>query len=453
MIADSRSSNSEASSDRCCQAPQANRPKVLFLNRCYWPDAEASGQLLTELCEDLSAEFDVTVVAGQPNQTVNGDAAKAWGRERHQGVTILRVPHFRAGKRSLWGRGLGMLSYLAGAAVAATFASRPAAIVVETDPFPLPLLARFLSWRHRCRLIVYLQDIYPDVAVALGKVREGRFTRFLRSRLYSTYRCADQVVVLGDDMRAALSASRIAPERVTRIANWADTSRIRPVRPDNPFRNREQLADRFVVMYSGNLGLCQNLDEVLKAAELLQGRTDVAFVLIGDGASRVRLQQTALQRGLFNVRFLPYQPVAELASSLSAADLHLVPLDPRVTGLIVPCKLYGILAAGVPALVVADERSETSRVVAEAGVGKVVPPGNASRLAEDIGWCADHRHELEEMGRRARRLAESEYDRKIATARFGEMLKVVLSGQSAEQKQTDSSSGNPAAVRAESPAA
>lgn len=413
----------------------ALRPRVLFLNRCYWPDAEASGQLLTELCEDLASDFDVTVVAGRPNQNVTGVASKSWGREQHNGVTILRVPHFNLGKRSLWGRGLGMLSYLAGAAAVATWVPRPSVVVVETDPFLLPLAARFLRWRHRCRLIVYLQDLYPDVAVALGKVREGSFTRMLRRWLHAAYRQADRVVVLGDDMRQALSKGRILAEKIDRIPNWADASRVRPVpRDENPFRDREQLAGRFVVMYSGNMGLCQNLEEVLEAAADLRDRTEILFLMIGDGASRARLEQIASERSLSNVRFLPYQPQVELSNSLSAADLHLVPLDPRVTGYLVPCKLYGILAAGVPALVIADERSETSRVVAEAGVGEVVPPGDSRRLAERIAWCADHRQELEDMGRRARQLAESEYDRRISTGKFGELLKSVLAGAAGENR-------------------
>src|SRR3954467_7308986 len=88
------------------------RPFVLFLNRSYWPDAEATGQLLTELCEDLAESFDITVIAGQPNQNPAGIAFKTKGTEQHNGVTIRRVPHLKLGKRSLLGRGLNMLTYL-----------------------------------------------------------------------------------------------------------------------------------------------------------------------------------------------------------------------------------------------------------------------------------------------------------------------------------------------------
>ncbi len=408
---------------------QPGRRPVLILNRSYWPDAEATGQLLSELCEDLACDFELAVIAGQPNQNPAGVSCKSWGLDRHNGVAIRRVPHLKFGKKSLWGRAVNMLTYLAGAFATGLFMSRPAAIVVETDPFLLPIIGRWLQRRHRCHLVVYLQDIYPDVAVALGKVRDSWLTRTLRRWLFSIYREADRIIVLGDDMASILIDGGISPERITVLPNWADTSKIYPIREANAFRIRERLGGAFVVMYSGNMGLCQSLDDILQAAARLRDRHDVLFLLVGDGASRPRLERFARDSQLENVRFLPYQPHSELALSLSAADLHLVPLDARVTGCVVPSKLYGILAAGVPAMVVAENHCEASRVVEKSNVGKVVSPGNPEFLAEMIRWCADHRQELAEMGLRGRRLAESDYDRRTATKRFGRILREIILGR------------------------
>src|SRR5262249_4329106 len=126
-------------------------PRVLFFNRSYWPDSEATGQLLTELCEDLAGEFELTVIAGQPNQNPGSIASRTWGPDRHRGVDICRVPHLKFAKRSLWGRACNMLTYLMGAAAVAACVARPDAVVVETDPFLLPIVGRFLQWRHGCR--------------------------------------------------------------------------------------------------------------------------------------------------------------------------------------------------------------------------------------------------------------------------------------------------------------
>jgi len=283
-----------------------------------------------------------------------------------------------------------------------------------------------LQVRHGCRLIVYLQDIYPDVAVATGTVRNRWSIRLLRRCLFAVYRRADRVIVLGEDMRAILTEGGVPDDRITTVPNWADTRRIYPVRQDNAFRRNEALDGQFVVMYSGNMGLCQNLDSILEAARLLRDRSDIQFVFVGDGVSRDRLESRA--RDLANVRFRPYQPQSQLAHSLSAADLHLVPLDARVTGCLVPSKLYGILAAGVASLVVADDRCEVSRVIRESETGKIVAPDNPEQLAKMIAWCAANRSVLKQMGDRARLLAERDYDRKTATGRFGQLLEDAIAG-------------------------
>jgi glycosyltransferase involved in cell wall biosynthesis len=412
--------------DAAADASPPPRPRVLFLNRSYWPDAEATGQLLTELCEDLAAQFEVTVIAGQPNQNPHQLAFRQRGVERHQGVEIRRVGHFRFRKSAFGGRMLNLLSYCVTAGWAALWTPRVDVIVAETDPFLLPLLADALRGWHRCRVVMYLQDIYPDVAVALGKVSPGRLTQTLRNTLFATYRRADRVIVLGEDMKSLLVSSGVPGERIACLPNWADTSQILPVKAHNAFREREGLAGRFVVMHSGNMGLTQRLEHILEAAARLRHRGDILFLFVGDGAAKSGLQQLAESRGLANVRFLPYQPKSELASSLSAADLHLVSTDPRINGCLLPSKLYGILAVGTPVLVVAAPGSELCRLVEQHAVGLTAHPNDAAELAAKIEWSADHRPELTAMGSRARSLAVERFDRRHVTSRFATLLTDVL---------------------------
>ncbi len=397
------------------------RRRVCFLNRSYWPDAEATGQLLTELAEDLAAAYDVTVIAGQPNQNPDGAEYRRCGRELRNGVTVRRVRHTRWDKRSLVGRAVNLATYLAGALVVAWRTERPDVIVVETDPPLLCLLGWLLRRRHGARLVVYLQDLYPDIALALGKLHEGMLVRCLRRAMYAAYRRADRVVVLSRDMQSRVLEIGVAPEKVVRLPNWVDTAAIHPRKTGNEFRREHGFDGRFVVMYSGNLGLCQRLEDIIEAARLLKDRAEILFLLVGDGASRARLERQARELGLDNVRFLPYQSKGRLSESLSAADLHLVPLDQRVASCLMPSKLYGVLASGTAAMVIAPEGTELADVAAE-GVGFVVAPEQPHALADAVRWAADHRVELEEMGRRARVLAEGQYDRRRLTAAFGEML-------------------------------
>jgi glycosyltransferase involved in cell wall biosynthesis len=399
---------------------------ILFINRSYWPDAEATGQFLTELCEDLAPSFDITVIAGQPNDNPTNSAFRRHGTEIRHGVRIRRVWHTRFPKRLLPGRLLNYLSFLTGAFWAAFWAKRPDIVVVETDPPLLCLIGWFLQRVRGVKLICYLQDIHPDIGIALGKLRDGWPLRMLRRLLFHIYRGADRLIVLSRDMRDHIAKSDVDPRRILCISNWVDTSKVHPVKEGNPFRQRHGIDDRFVVMYSGNLGLCQRLEDVISAADLLRDRTDVLFLLVGGGSLQQRLQDQVDKLGLNNVRFLPYQPKTELATSLSAADVHLVPLDERIACCLMPSKFYGALASATPLVAVAPDNCEHAEQTLEHGVGVLAPPDQPEALAEVIAKLADQTWDLSEMGQRARRLAESHYDRRRVIPRFLAVFQTLL---------------------------
>ncbi|MBS0209186.1 MAG: glycosyltransferase family 4 protein [Planctomycetes bacterium] len=399
------------------------RPRLLFINRSYWPDVEATGQLLTELCEDLAERFDVTVIAGQPNVNAAAERFVPRGKSMHNGVHIERVSHTQFNKASFWGRACNQVSFLLAAAWRSLDTERPDVVIAESDPPLLCLLGALLKRRHGCRLIAYLQDIYPDVAVALGALREGWLTAALRRAFRAALRQVDVVIVPGHDMRRWLAGDGIAAKQIECVPNWIDTSLVRPTEASWAFRAQQGWQDKFVVMYSGNLGLSQRLDDVLEAAARLRlTHPQVQIVLIGDGARKPALEARAAERQLANVQFLPYQPKARLSESLGAADLHLIPVDSRVTNYLFPSKLYGILAAGRPALVIAPSHSEIAQLVHEQDCGRAVEPQRIEQLAAAVAWYVDQPDVAREQGRRARQLAEREYDRRLLTSRFAELL-------------------------------
>ncbi len=414
-------------SDNTLTAPVSlRRPRIVFLNRSYWPDAEATGQLLTELCEDLADQFDVTVVAGQPNQNPTGCKFVRNGAQIRNNVRIRRVRHTRFPKSFLPGRAVNLLSYLFSASLAVFGMRRPDVAVVETDPPLLCLLGGLLRRCRKTKLVVYLQDIYPDLAVALGKAPQSCVTLALRKLMFGVYRRADRVVVLSRDMKHLLIDAGIPADQIQCIPNWIDTNTVYPVKKDNTFRREQDLDGQFVVMYSGNLGLCQRLETVIEAADRLRQRDDVLFLFVGDGVLKPRLVELAHKKGLSNVRFLPYQPKDRIAQSLSAADLHLVPLDPRIASCLMPSKLYGILACGTPVLAIAPEDCELAELTREHDVGVVVPPGKPEAIADAILRLVDEGWDLAAMGERARQLATQSYDRKRVITQFNAMLTDVL---------------------------
>ncbi|MEO2014931.1 MAG: hypothetical protein ABGZ53_11225, partial [Fuerstiella sp.] len=163
-----------------------SRPRILFLNRSYWPDTEATGQLLTVLCEGLTEQFDVHVLAGQPNVSFTDSD---WDKvDERNGVTIHRVQHTTFSKKSMLGKAVNFLSFVRACRKQIPSLPQPDIVVFETDPFLLPFVADRFRRHSGCRMMGYLQDIYPDVAVALGKVSNNWAIRRLRKSLFDIYR-------------------------------------------------------------------------------------------------------------------------------------------------------------------------------------------------------------------------------------------------------------------------
>jgi colanic acid biosynthesis glycosyl transferase WcaI len=403
--------------------------RLLFINRCYWPDVEATGQLLTELCSDLAAEHQVTVIPGRPNFVTAGPRCLVQ-REEHAGVEIVRVGNRTFSKRSLAGRIIGLLSYLALAAWTAFRLPRADVIIVETDPPVLGVLGAALKWWQRRPLVYYLQDLYPEVGLVTGQLKPGLMTRLLRWATQLGLHHADRVVVLGDDMRDRVLQRGIDPARIAIVPNWTDTRLLRPSEPGNALRRSWGVDGRLVLMYSGNLGLSQGLDHVLQAARDLRDQP-VEFVFVGDGARKADLMARAADWSLGNVRFLPYQPKERLAESLGAADLHLITLQRGLAGFIVPSKLYGILAAGRPYIAAVDADSDVAAVTARGQCGLRIDPNDPELLVQAIHWCLEHPQELQAMGDRGRQLAEQYFDRRIAVSRFARVLTELHGGRGA----------------------
>ena len=397
------------------------KARVLFLNRSYWPDTEATGQLLTELCEGLADEFDVHVLAGKPN-ALTADCQWEDVRERN-GVTIHRVTHSRFPKSSLFLKGLNFLSFAAACRRQILRLPVPDVVVFETDPFLLPFVADRLCTKTGCTMIGYLQDIYPDVAIALGKISNRLWVKNLRRRMIEIYKRCGEMIVLSDDMKSLLLDAGLSKDRISIIPNWANTEEISPVaNEENVFIRDHKLHNKFVVMYSGNLGLTQRLEEFVEAASLLRGDADIQFVFVGRGANRRKLQQQVQSLGLSNVLFLDYQPKEKLAHSLSAGNLHLVPLTRELSRCLMPSKLYGILAAGRAYMTNAPEESELHRITTECQVGLTVKAGVPAEIANQIKAVKNNMASLTEMGIRGRALAEARFTRKHATAAFKNAL-------------------------------
>ncbi|MEK7707308.1 MAG: glycosyltransferase family 4 protein, partial [Verrucomicrobiota bacterium] len=395
-------------------------------------DVEATGQLLSELCEDLSETHEVTVVAGRPyNMACWGSVSPILAETRGR-VRILRAYNPRLNKRLFAARVLNLLSYFCFSFLAGFFARRPEVVVAETDPPVLGLIGLLFAKLHRAKFVFYVQDLFPEVGVALGQLHNPLLIKLLDAGTRQILRGADAVVVLGHDMRERVKAKACCrASRIRIISNWVDTRKLRPQPKQNPFREQHQLGGCFVVMYSGNLGLSQGLHRVIEIAAAMQDLPTVRFVFVGEGAAKERLLTRARALGLKNVLLLPYQPKESLSYSLSAADVHLVTLERGLAGLIVPSKVYGILAAGRPFIAAVEEESDIAELIRQGRCGIRVEPNSVEQLRAAILWGFNHREELQEMGQRGRGLAERLFDRRLAVDKFRSLI-AELGGKAAD---------------------
>lgn len=390
---------------------------MLVFNQYYHPGIEATAHLLTELCEELARDHDVTVITGRLR-----DHEDEPDYESRNGVEIVRVHSTSFDRAPLTRRALNYFTYLGRALRRGLRAPQPSVVLCMTDPPMVGDVAWFVARRRRVPLVVISQDVFPEIAVRLGRLTNPVLVRVLDVMTRFYLRRADRVVAIGESMRRRLQEKGVKPNRLRVIPNWTDTTAITPADRNNGWAHEHDLVDRFVVMHSGNIGHAQDLETLIRASTQLRDFDRLTVALVGFGARHAYYEKLVAQLGASAVRFLPYQPRELLSQSLSSADLHFVGLARGLAGYVVPSRLYGILAAGRPVLVSADEESETAQLVRTVGCGVVVPPGEPEQVATAIRSLAGGEHDLAEMGHRGRAYVETEAGRDAAFGRYRSLL-------------------------------
>jgi glycosyltransferase involved in cell wall biosynthesis len=413
----------EEADSRPAPASTLQRGSLVLLCQHFYPEMISTGIHMTELARTLARKgWEITVVSAQPRLALGEESVRVEREMVYENVRVLRVPAW--GSHASWmpGRLAFALTYLASSCVALfRLRKRAQGVLVTTNP---PFIG-LVGWIYR-RLaglpyVLIVHDVYPDVAVRLGVLRP----RSLLARVWLrvTRLILDGAalnIVIGRDMARIIGARvrRGRDARIRLIPNWSDASTVSPVaREENRFVREHGLDGRFVVQYSGRMGRTHNLEPLLEAAELLRGEP-VVFQLIGDGAKRRRLEERCRERGLENMKFLPYQPLERLDEVLSASDLSIVCLESHFTGLSVPSKTYGVMAAGKPILGFLDPKSEIGLTLAEHRCGIVLRDPSGEEVAACVRDLMRDPARREEMGRNARRAFLEEFTLDHAAERY-----------------------------------
>ena len=340
--------------------------KVLLLNQTFYPDVASTAQHLTDFALRLVERgHEVTVVTSQ--RAYDNPATRFPKQENWRGIVIQRVNSTRLGKGAKWRRAADFGSFIAFCCLRLALLPRHDAIVALTSPPLISFIGAWLAFVKRSRFLYWVMDLNPDEAIAAGWLNERSFLGMTLNRMSKfSLKRADKIIALDRFMRDRILGKGIAPQRVTVIPPWSHDDAVRfDAEGRERFRKAHGLKGKFVMMYSGNHSPCHPLDSLLEAAQRLAGESKYAFCFVGGGSEFARVKRFAAQHGLQNVVTLPYQPLDQLAASLSAADLHVVVMGNAFVGTIHPCKIYNILSVAAPVLYIGPQPSHVSEILME----------------------------------------------------------------------------------------
>lgn len=395
--------------------------RILILGLNYLPESTSIGPYTADLAEYLQDRgHDVRVVTGFPIapqwKVWKGYRGRLFMREVIRGVPVTRtwfyVPKYP--KKPLQ-RILFDCSFALSAFFGALSGKRPELVIVISPPLQLSITAALIHHLTRARVVLQIQDLVPDAAVAVGALRDGsRPVRMAQALERFAYRTAESIGVICEGMRSNLITKGVPERKVSLLPNYIDTSFMKPVTGQNDFRRRTGIGlQQFLVMYSGSIAGKQGLETFVAAGAEFETDSGVSCCVIGEGPYLPELEKTALTLGLRRFQFLPLQPRESLPSQLSGADVLVITQRATVRDVVFPGKMLYYMAAGRPILASVSQDSETGRFIREHRVGLVVPPEDPVLMAKAIRWMRSHPEDTRQFGLNGRRVAESQFDRTV----------------------------------------
>ena len=394
--------------------------KILLLNLYYPPDTSATAKMAETVVEALARENEVTILCGRPSY--DPSERRPWRlfrTETKNTARVVRVGSTDFSRFNMKRRALNYLTYTA-LAIPRALAMRCDAILAMTDP-PFEGITGALVAMLKGKPYFYnIRDLYPDMAVGGAIVAPGLLARSWEKLHRWALRRATCVIVLGEDMRKRILAKGVRADRIKIVRDGTDipAAGAPQVPLDSEVIRQIREGFRFVVLHAGNIGFYGAWETLVAAAKQLSG-DGIGLVFVGEGAQRAQLESSAA--GVSNIRFLPFFPASKIPSVLAAADAHLITVKRGLEGVVVPSKMYGILAAGKPIVAAAPSESDAVALGKEAGFSVGADPDRPNDLADVVRQLAGDPARVEQMGRAAL-AAVSAYDRVKELDKFVEIV-------------------------------
>lgn len=415
--------------------------RILILSLIFRPDNVSTAQIMGDLVLDLKARgHDVFVITTVPHfnedvealakQPLNAYWGKLLQRSDYFGVEVLHVWMPRKG-RSISLRILAWLGFHAISTVAGLLIRfKPDIILAPSPPLTIGVSAWLVGLWHRCPFIYNVQEIYPDVAVNLGVLRNKFVIKCLQCLESFVYNKSKALSIISEGMADHIRGKGVPEEKIHIIPNFVDVEDFHPLPKANEFSHRYGLKNKFVVSYAGNMGAPQGLHTLIAAAHLLQHEERIHFLMMGDGSEKYSLIEKAKKLKLTNITFLSYQPYSLMAEAYAAVDASFVSQAPSTCNDGIPSKVYRIMACARPVIACTDTDSDLARLLTKSEGGVVVQSGDTTALANAIHQACIKRDDWLKKGSKARNFVLQNYTRQYVSKLYHEMIMALLCNDS-----------------------
>ena len=394
--------------------------RVLFLTITYPPLLHSGARLYSELVEDLQKNsFYVTVITSKPQRYVANNEKRVPKTEKLNGIEIFRLSAIPLPKHIPLLRGFEHFFIALQYWLKGRFLTPYDTVIVSSPPLPLALVGIKLARKWKGKAIVIIQDLYPQTAIDLGLLK-NRFLISLAQRIEQwVYKNADFITVHSEGNREYVVGCGADSERVVVIPNWVDLEKYKPGPSKNSFRKKYNLESSFLVSYAGVIGFGQGVDDILKAASILEKKIpSFSLILAGGGVKLKNMKKFSNELGLKKVYFLPHLPEEEYIQLLQASDVCLVTLNKNLLTPVVPGKLQCIMAVGRPVICSTPPTSDAKRIIENSEAGIWVNAGDYEALAKAIFKLYCEPELRYKMGKKARLYAQKYFDRKKCTSQY-----------------------------------
>ena len=415
--------------------------RILIYSYNYYPEPIGIAPLMTELAEGLSKRgHQVRVITAMPNyperEIYEAYRGKWYLNEYKNNVQIQRSYIWIRPQPNLLDRVLLDASFVVTSFLPALFGWRPDVILSTSPSLPVCVPAALLGWLRACPVVLNLQDILPEAAIHVGLLKNKLLIKVFTALEQFAYHTASKISVIADEFVENLLSKGVAPDKIEQIPNWVDVNFIRPSsQKNNSFRAAHNLNGKFVVLYSGNIGLTQGLETVIKAASGLRHIQDIAFVIVGESKGLQRLQKYCLKCGADNGLLLPLQPRKQLPQMLAAADVGLIVQKQNVVSFNMPSKIQLLLASGRALVASVPESGTAAKAVRQSGGGVIVPPEDPKALATAILDLYKHPEKVKELGVNSRQYAMEQYAFEQALNQYEDLFYSVIANSPGIESQ------------------